>query len=534
MTFKPRGDLAARMVKNLARLQDRPYRPGVVGGPEAQSPGWPGDWEGRTLLSLTLLEEALGVEAPFLDDAFAWVRSTYNAQGYRGEPIDPADINEQAFASHSWLMRAFLERARATGDVRRLADACGFLEQLYLPVLDHLAHYPEGGSVGAAASGPAVGQGDRRHLEWRLSSDVGCLFISLDGLSQAYQVFGGERLRLLIDGMCRKFGDIDFLAAASQTHATLTGARGVMRMHAVTGEARYLALARRIFELYLRHGMTENLANFNFFGVPCWTEPCGCVDSFMLAMQLCDATGERRYLHLAHDIWHSGVLRGQRDNGGFGCDRCTEDGWLGAHSAGLYEAFWCCTMRGSEGLTWYAKNVARDADGAVELRLYADGDLALAGGSVRLSTGYPLEGRVRLRVRSGDGRPQTWRFFVPDWAAGATIGGAPAAVCDGFAQVTAPLVAGSEIELAFDIPPRLCGAQNARYDGQGLFTLRHGPLVLGCEAGYPLRLRPSDLKAVAPGRYAAGQPIFAPFDDSYLLTREQLLAKRWQVLFRTE
>ena len=43
----------------------------------------------------------------------------------------------------------------------------------------------------------------------------------------------------------------------------------------------------------------------------------------------------------------------QRSNGGFGCDEC-----IGSETAGvflstlenIYEAFWCCSMRGAEGL----------------------------------------------------------------------------------------------------------------------------------------------------------------------------------------
>ena len=46
----PKGDLAYRMVKNYARLEGTEYRPEQIF--DIDKNGWPGDWEGRTILAL--------------------------------------------------------------------------------------------------------------------------------------------------------------------------------------------------------------------------------------------------------------------------------------------------------------------------------------------------------------------------------------------------------------------------------------------------------------------------------------------------
>lgn len=60
------GEIAARSIKNSARVHNRCYRPAIVGTSGAESPGRPGDWEGRTILALTLQAQSLKVRPAFL------------------------------------------------------------------------------------------------------------------------------------------------------------------------------------------------------------------------------------------------------------------------------------------------------------------------------------------------------------------------------------------------------------------------------------------------------------------------------------
>ena len=58
------GELAYRLIKNYARLEEKEYRPESIFGMDQH--GWPGDWEGRTILSLVLLARATGRKPAFL------------------------------------------------------------------------------------------------------------------------------------------------------------------------------------------------------------------------------------------------------------------------------------------------------------------------------------------------------------------------------------------------------------------------------------------------------------------------------------
>ena len=66
---------------------------------------------------------------------------------------------------------------------------------------------------------------------WALSTDIGCAFMALDGLSQSYQVLRDGRIAALLDTMIARFMEADFIASKFQTHATLAGCRSVLRYY---------------------------------------------------------------------------------------------------------------------------------------------------------------------------------------------------------------------------------------------------------------------------------------------------------------
>jgi hypothetical protein len=66
--IKTRGDLAYRQLLNYSRLESENYRPDTVFS--FGTGGWPGDWEGRTILGLGLL--LLGQFLMFAFSALGW------------------------------------------------------------------------------------------------------------------------------------------------------------------------------------------------------------------------------------------------------------------------------------------------------------------------------------------------------------------------------------------------------------------------------------------------------------------------------
>ena len=62
--IRPLGDMGARTALLFSRMTDKMYRPEEIFVSDVQ--GWPGDWEGRTILAQTLLSRMTGAESPFL------------------------------------------------------------------------------------------------------------------------------------------------------------------------------------------------------------------------------------------------------------------------------------------------------------------------------------------------------------------------------------------------------------------------------------------------------------------------------------
>lgn len=137
----------------------------------------------------------------------------------------------------------------------------GTLRGLYLPIAALYEKYPvrrEKGTEGGV-SGNSTGEKNG----WILSSDIGCAFMCLDGLSHYYALSGDGDARKLFDCLAGRFQAVGKMASFAQTHALLSAARGFVRMYRATGEKKYLAVAEDTFRFYLSHGMTLTYENFN-------------------------------------------------------------------------------------------------------------------------------------------------------------------------------------------------------------------------------------------------------------------------------
>jgi len=275
------------------------------------------------------------------------------------------EFDEQQLSGHGWLMRGLCEYYEYTNDASALSMAKRICENLFLPLTGRMDSYPAGRTHGGQASGNI----DKVIEGWHLSTDTGCVFIPMDGLSRLWELTQDERIGKLLYEMYALYDALDLKALKAQTHASLSAVRGILRMYKITGDAKLLNTAKRVFSLYEECGMTAVYANCNWFGRPEWTEPCAIIDSFIAAMRLFEYTDEPEYALFARKVYYNAICRAQRDNGGFGCDSCPgyENGSKDLLSASIYEAFWCCTMRGGEGLPMAARFIADVKDGEARI-----------------------------------------------------------------------------------------------------------------------------------------------------------------------
>ena len=226
------------------------------------------------------------------------------------------------------------------------------VKNLFLKALPHYDRYP----IERKASGGVSGSLVQTENNWRLSSDIGCAFICIDGLSRYYALTKDPAVFAFIEKTAALFMAVDKIGGKVQTHATLTAARGMFCFFQATGNRTYYDFAKNLFDLYRENGMTLTYENFNWFTrEDTWTEPCAVVDSLILALSFYNETHGPMYRTLARRIAFNGLSFCHRENGGACPNTCVTQTqpYL---SVSMYEAAFCCTIRYNEGLLWMKRN----------------------------------------------------------------------------------------------------------------------------------------------------------------------------------
>jgi hypothetical protein len=501
------GDLSERARQNFDRLETEYFQPAQLFARETKS-DWPGDSAGRLLLGVTLLTQATHREARYLDQTLRVYPAKMNQQGYFGHLHSNDSIDEQQFSGHGWVLRGLCECYLWRKDDRVLEMIQRIVKNLALPTRGFHRNYPIDPNL-RPHQGALAGVMAGRIGNWSVSSDIGCDFIFLDGITQAYQLLRTSELKELCQEMVNRFLQVDLLGIKAQTHSTLTTLRALLRCWDLTREPGLLEAVEQRYLLYRTAAMTENYENYNWFGRPEWTEPCAVVDSFMVATQLWQHTGKPGYLEDAHHIYFNGLTAGQRANGGFGPNTCS-----GAHdpflAISVFEAYWCCTMRGAEGLSRAIESAYYTTPSAICVPFYWDSKarLQLADGAVTLAqrTEYPYDGTVTFDVLSSAlGLDVELRLAAPSWTSGHRLrrNGKPVECLlrDGFLLCRVRLDAGDKLALRFSQQTGSEPTLNS-HSIAGYHSFRSGPLVLGYEGPTQVALKhDSRLIAAGPGIY---------------------------------
>ena len=346
------GDLFRRIKLNRRRMNDKIYHADellpYVGG-------WPGDFPGRGILSLTSLYKALnGYEVEQnsiinqLDDIFSKIDLYLNKHYYFGDIFDGEVLDEQQISGNSWYLRGLIEYYRLTKNDKYLDQIKTIANEYLLKIALFYENYPI--EVTREDGGVAGHSNDNIYSNWKLSSDIGCAFIMLDGVTSVYEILKTPELKNMIEKLIDKFLYINYVEFECQTHATLSCARGIFKFYKMTNDKKYLNYVVDIFNKYLEFGITYDYANINWFNRKnTWTEPCCIIDSLILSKYLYLETNDISYLKIFNRIYMNSLRTFQRDNGGAGCSTCAIDDHYMIKNH-LYEAFFCCTMRLGEGL----------------------------------------------------------------------------------------------------------------------------------------------------------------------------------------
>jgi len=546
----PAGDLRRRLELNFGRLHDAEFsfEAAITAFTAREAPG---DWLGRTLLGLTLDAQALHRETARAEETVRRWPEACNERGYIGviHPTGRADENQ--VGGHNAMLRGLCEYYLWKQDPRALAAIRGIIQNLMLPTRPLYGAYPDH-LMDKLMGGPVSGLTVAHDGVWLgLSTDIGTLFFTLDGLTQAYLIDPTPELRALIETMIARYAELDIIKLSAQTHATLTALRGILRWYLeVDVRSEYLKIVVDRFQLYLDQARTEHHANFNWFGRPDWTETCAIIDSFMLGAQLLQVTRDPNYIAEAHRIFHNAICHHQRPNGGFGTDFCTgSHGDRFVHAFKWFEAPWCCSMRGAEGLSCAARYAAFTDPAAsrdIWFPFYFEGAVTVRapGGELGLTVAgeYPYRGNVTYSVTkvAAPASPE-WRlhFFVPPGVDPKSFvvkqgqQALPTKVEKGFVVVETALAVENVITVDFAIT---LTAESARYPSEfpNARHFMHGPLLLGAETETAIPMPAADdLKYLGAGRYQCRRTsvLLTPIDGLTYLPEAVARTRTLQAVF---
>ncbi|MBO5223284.1 MAG: glycoside hydrolase family 127 protein [Clostridia bacterium] len=475
MKILSRSDLGYRLTQSYSRNESKWYKPEFIWTADKNS--WSADWEGRTVLALVSLAKATGKEPSYLEEILRLLPIHLNEQGYLGPIYPNGGISEQSLAGHSWLLRGLIEYSlfKKTDKVKGIIET--ILKNLYMPVVEeidnyYINHYEKDGTY----SGSIISVKGK----WLMSSDIGCAFISLDGISHAYEYLGWEWLKDYVLKMHEKFKQVDLYGGTFQTHATLSCLRGLIRTYNIVKDPELLNTVKEKFDFYVKNGTTENYSNCNRFNVAKWTEPCAIFDSYMCAVELYKITKESEYLDFAQKVYFNSISHIQLPNGGMGLENCpgyhgiSKLGWNRRATGEIYEAYWCCTMRGGDGLAYVSQNQCLKEDNVYTFVNFFDCAVVDDEVTIEEITQYPKRGSAIFVINNPKAKEIVLRLFVPSFVRNVKINGNAQSVADGFVVVSTNATI-KQLEIEFDIPLIKMPCNGAGYG----FKYMHGNVLLG-------------------------------------------------------
>jgi hypothetical protein len=514
-----KGELGFRSILNYTRLEGQWYRPDEVF--QADKHGWPGDWEGRVILALTLLAQSTHRTPAYLDEILSLIPAHLNSKGYFGLILPEGKYDEQHLSGHSWILRGLCEFYlwKRDENIKNILE--GMLKNYILKAKGAFAKYPIDPKTRFQDPVWILSKLQTKTKHHAETSDAGCAFILIDGVTQAYEVFKTQELKEFADEIIDRYMQLDFLGLHIQTHATLSGIRGMLRMYELTRSTKYLDNAIRVFDFYKKEAWTEAYGNYNWFGAPRWTESCGIIDSFIVATCLWKYTKDPAYLEDAHHIYFNALSHGNRINGSFGTDRCcgaveTEDNQF-IHPIN-YETYWCCTMRGGEGFARameYSFFIDRDT---VYVPYYHNcvANIKFSDGTIRLEerTDYPYYGNTSFEVTKADAAGgKTLKFFAPSWTQKEKITvklndkNIKTLYDNGFLVIETALEAGDKIEFDLSLTSKV---EDAAFQNsiKGFHKFTFGPMVLGVKSSVEINtLEGNKFENYAESKYKPSQSI---------------------------
>ena len=463
------GDLAARYRLTLDRVLhgDAPAYSAdflladVKPQPVRRFTEYSGDLSGRYIGALATAARVYGQSFPGLDSLVASVVALQKQDGYFGAGFHydhPTDDDLALLWGNGRLLVGLLEYYRLKPAPEVLA-ACRRLGDWLVRI---------GPLMLSAEIRAAFGA---QHF----ASSYICWMQQTEGLANLYAVTKDERYRTLAEQVAA----VIELRPGDHVHGGLTSLRGVMDLHAATGDPRFLAQCETAWQ-YVAAGKDALITG----GVPeGWspnnhrTEGCAEADWVRLSLALWRATGKRQYLEAGERAIFNELAFNQFATGDFGHRLYTE---TGLPQNGAARAWWCCTLHGLRAFPDIHTSVFRATKEGLWFDLPLDA--RIESGALRAFSESTLgeDGTVRITIASSGSGAASLFIRKPDWAASAEIHVAGKArqfaAGEGYAGVERAWAAGDVIEVKYGMGLRQLA------QGGDRVAYFYGPWLLGAAA----------------------------------------------------
>lgn len=261
---------------------------------------------------------------------------------------------------------------------------------------------------------------------------------------------------------------------------------------AATGDASWRpaldAVWRDLVEtrMYVTGGLGSSAENEGFtapYDLPneeAYCETCAAIGLVMLARRMSRLDGDARSVDVLERALFNGVLAGISLSG----DRFFYTNPLASRGGHERQPFFecaCCPTNLARFLPAIRHLFATPTADGARLDLYAAGNLVFDGIAVRVVTGYPWAGGVRLELDVAGARAFTLRLRIPGWCRGhvVRVNGEriDAPVERGYAVIERTWRAGDTVDLDLAMPIERIRADERVATARGRVALRRGPLV---------------------------------------------------------
>ena len=429
------GPLAETFARGVARLAEEPYTLDWLLADVSFKMGriftnYSGDVSGRFLELAVLTSPPGRLSPPTLAPALAEVARYQKTDGHFG-----AEVNLGARLTRNsppipmlWgnarLLVGLATAARELKDPQLLA-AAKRLGDYYVNTADQLC------STNREAEYQGSGTGGEGY--------TCCYFPGMEGLIMLHRLTGEARYLAQARRMAELFWKFDALPI-DHSHGNLCAWRSVLDLYAVTGERAYLDRAIAKWDAAVNGGFVWPLGGVGEHWYVAFGGDEGCSESDWLrfSLELWKVTGQTRYLDMAERLLENQYAANQCGNGGFGY-RALESqptGPVATHGSTREWPF-CCSFHGPLGLHFLRGYLAAGADRAIYVNFPFSFTAPVKTGRgdwrVAVKTSANLAGGEEnmevelLPENSASPQPITVWLRVPSWAMGVSVDGSPRA-----------------------------------------------------------------------------------------------------------